>query len=69
LGYAVIAGIADAALHVNYAFLAATPANASVMDFLSPWPWYIPELIVAGLASLLLYYAPFLIWRRTRQAG
>ena len=29
------------------------------MDFLSPWPWYIPELVAIGLLSLLLYYVPF----------
>ena len=63
LGYALVAGVADAVLPVNYGFLAAKPANASVMDFLSPWPWYIPELIAIGLASLMLYYTPFLIWQ------
>ena len=63
LGYALIAGLADAALHLNYGFLAAKPANASVLDFLSPWPWYIPELVAIGILSLLVYYLPFLIWR------
>ena len=63
LGYALVAGIADFLLHTNYGFLAAKPSNASVMDFLSPWPWYIPELVGIGLLSLLVYYVPFLIWR------
>jgi hypothetical integral membrane protein (TIGR02206 family) len=64
--YALVAGLADAALHVNYGFLARKPANASVMDFLSPWPWYIPELVGIGILSLLIYYAPFLAMRRPR---
>ena len=64
--YALVAATADVALGVNYGFLAHKPVNASVMDFLSPWPWYIPELVGIGILSLLIYYAPFLIWRRAR---
>ena len=66
--YALVVGLADFALGVNYAFLAAKPANASVMDFLSPWPWYIPELVGIGLLSLLVYYAPFMVVRRRQSA-
>ena len=52
---------------VGYDFLAAKPAIAGVMDFLSPWPWYIPELAGIGILSLLVYYTPFWVmvsWRR-----
>jgi hypothetical integral membrane protein (TIGR02206 family) len=59
IGYALVAGTLDLLLGVNYGFLAAKPGIASVMDFLSPWPWYIPELVGVGLLSLLVYYAPF----------
>ncbi len=72
IGYAIVAAVADAALHVNYGFLAAKPVNASVLDFLSPWPWYIPELVAIGLVSLLVYYLPFLgidIWKRRALQG
>jgi hypothetical integral membrane protein (TIGR02206 family) len=65
LVYALVAGAADFLLRTNYGFLAAKPSNASVMDFLSPWPWYIPELMGIGLLSLLIYYVPFLILRQT----
>ena len=67
LGYALVAGVADFALGVDYGFLATKPSNASLIDFLSPWPWYIPELVVIGILSLLVYYAPFWArdaWRR-----
>ena len=67
LGYALVAGAADFALGTNYGFLRAKPANASLIDFLSPWPWYIPELVGIGIASMLVYYAPFWVrdgWRR-----
>jgi len=62
--YAMVAGTADFLLHTNYGFLAAKPTNASVMDFLSPWPWYIPELVAIGLLSLLIYYVPFIFLRQ-----
>jgi hypothetical integral membrane protein (TIGR02206 family) len=67
LGYALVAGAADFALGTDYGFLRAKPANASLIDFLSPWPWYIPELVGIGILSLLVYYAPFWlrdVWRR-----
>jgi hypothetical integral membrane protein (TIGR02206 family) len=66
LGYVLVAGIADFLLGTNYGFLAAKPPTASVMDFLSPWPWYIPELVAIGIASLLVYYMPFLVLDRFR---
>ena len=72
LGYVVVAAVADAMLHVNYGFLAAKPSNASVLDLLSPWPWYIPELVAIGLLSLLVYYLPFLgidMWKRRAHQG
>jgi len=67
LGYALVAGIADLLLGTNYGFLAAKPANPSLMDFLSSWPWYVPELVAIGILSLLIYYLPFWAmdaWRR-----
>ncbi len=64
--YVLVAGTADYLLGVNYGFLAAKPANASIMDFLSPWPWYIPELVAIGLASMLIYYAPWALLDRFR---
>jgi hypothetical integral membrane protein (TIGR02206 family) len=64
--YAGVAAAADFLLGTNYGFLRAKPANASILDFLSPWPWYIPELVLIGFASALLYYAPFFIADRLR---
>lgn len=59
LAYAAIAGAADFATGTNYGFLRAKPANASILDFMAPWPWYIPELVALGLLSMALYYVPF----------
>ncbi len=66
LFYVLVAAIADYLLGVNYGFLAAKPTVASLMDILSPWPWYIPELVLIGIVSLLLYYAPFFVWDALR---
>ena len=40
-------------------FLRAKPAGQNLLTLMSPWPWYIPELVAAGLVFVLLYYAPF----------
>ena len=66
-GYAAVAGFADFLLGTNYGFLRAKPANGSLLDFLSPWPWYIPELVLIGLVSVLVYYAPFYFRDRARR--
>ena len=70
LAYAGVAGTADFFLDTNYGFLRAKPANASLLDFLSPWPWYIPELVAIGLLSLAIYYVPFVIldWVRLKRS-
>ena len=59
LGYAAVAGFVDWQLGVNYGLLRAKPDNFSILDFLSPWPVYIPELVLIGILSVGLYYAPF----------
>ncbi len=57
--YVGVAALADWLVGVNYGFLRAKPAGQNLMSFLSPWPWYIPELVAIGTAFVLLYYAPF----------
>ena len=66
--YVGVAGLADSLLPVNYGFLAAKPATASIMDFLSPWPWYIPELVLIGILSLMIYYIPFAVMDGLKRA-
>jgi hypothetical integral membrane protein (TIGR02206 family) len=72
LFYAGIAGLFDWLLGANYAFLRAKPPFATVFNFMPNWPWYIPLLIVLGLLSTVIYYAPFFVWdliRRGRTDG
>ncbi|MEA3321786.1 MAG: TIGR02206 family membrane protein [Bacillota bacterium] len=45
----------------NYMFLAKKPTNASLIDFLGPYPWYILTLELVVLVIFFLLYAPFFI--------
>jgi hypothetical integral membrane protein (TIGR02206 family) len=66
LFYALVAGIADWLLGTNYAYLRAKPPGTTLLSFMSPWPWYIPELMAAAAVSLMIYYLPFAVldWSR-----
>ncbi len=64
--YAAAAGTADAVLRTNYGFLRAKPDHATLLDFLSPWPWYLPELAATAVLFMLLVYAPFFVSDRFR---
>lgn len=43
----------------NYMFLARKPGNASVIDFLGPYPWYIIGLETIALSLFILIYLVF----------
>ena len=66
--YVAIAAIADYALGTNYAFLRGKGDHVSLLTFLAPWPWYIAELVLIGLISVAVYYAPFFLLDRLRRA-
>ncbi len=68
LFYAAVAGLADCLLGTNYGFLRAKPPFHTVFDAMPAWPWYIPVLIVLGVLSTGVYYAPWFIADRIRQA-
>jgi hypothetical integral membrane protein (TIGR02206 family) len=67
LTYAATAALVDWAFKVNFGYLRAKPAQASVLDFLAPWPWYIGELIGIGLLSIFVFYTPWFIADRLRR--
>jgi hypothetical integral membrane protein (TIGR02206 family) len=69
LFYAFVVGIADWLLGTNYAFLRAKPPGTTLLSFMSPWPWYIPELMAAAALSLMIYYLPFAVldWSRRKR--
>lgn len=57
--YLAAAGLVDWLLGVNYGFLRAKPLGQNLLTLMSPWPWYIAELVAAGIGFVLLYYLPF----------
>jgi hypothetical integral membrane protein (TIGR02206 family) len=67
--YLGAAALVDWLLGLNYAFLRAKPLGQNLLTLMSPWPWYLPELVVAGLGFVLLYYLPFALvdWIRPHQ--
>jgi hypothetical integral membrane protein (TIGR02206 family) len=65
--YALVAGAADYALGTNYGFLRGKGDQVSLLSFLAPWPWYIGELVLIGILSVALYYAPFFISDRFKR--
>lgn len=66
LAYALVVGIMDWALGVNYGYLCQKPAHASLMDYMGPWPWYIGSLMGIGLLSFIIYYLPFILGGLTK---
>lgn len=67
--YLLAAAGIDLALGTDYGFLRAPAAQQSLFNFLSPWPYYIPELIALGFVSAAVYYAPWFIADRLRMAN
>ena len=59
---AVVIGAFDAIFGTNYFYLRQKPSNASLLDFLGPWPVYI---LVAEPLVLLLFWILWAPFRRT----
>lgn len=52
----------------NYLYTAGKLPTPSLLDLLSPWPYYIPEMIGLALLFCLLLYLPFALydWQHSR---
>ena len=59
--FALLVGTFDAIFHSNYMYLRSKPVNASLLDVLGPWPWYLLTTEGVALAMFGLLYLPF--WR------
>ncbi len=69
LGVAVAVFAMNILLGANYMYLCGPPTNASLIDYLGPYPWYLLPLALVATASILLWYTPWWIidrWGRGR---
>jgi hypothetical integral membrane protein (TIGR02206 family) len=58
--YMVAIFFLNRAIGSNYLFIAEKPPSPTLLDVLSPWPWYIPQLEILAFAILFILYLPFL---------
>lgn len=65
--FAAFVGTFDFIFKADYMYLRAKPSNASLLDFLGPWPWYLVGAEGVALVVFLLLYLPF--WRSQKRAG
>jgi hypothetical integral membrane protein (TIGR02206 family) len=56
--YVALIGIFDAVFGSNYMYLCQKPRNASLMDQMGPWPWYLVNCAAVGLAFFGLLWLP-----------
>ena len=50
-------------LDTNYMYLSAKPDAATIMDYMGPWPWYIPAMCMVMVGVCFLWYLPFVFLR------
>lgn len=66
--YLIVVFFINRSIGSNYLFTAQKPPSPTLMDALSPWPWYIPESEVLAFVIFFVLYLPFLIQdRRAKQ--
>ncbi|MFE8699227.1 TIGR02206 family membrane protein [Cytobacillus sp. FJAT-54145] len=64
---AVFAFIANIITGGNYMFLARKPTNASLLDYLGPYPTYILSLEVIAISLFVIMYLPFGLGERKKK--
>ncbi len=65
--YLVVTAGVDRLLNSNYGYLRAKPVQASLFDYLGPWPWYLVSLEALSLVLFVICYVPFAVLDRLRQ--
>jgi len=59
--YLVLVIPINIALGTNYLYMCEKPKEATLVDLLGPWPWYILGLEAIGTALFFLMYTPYLV--------
>jgi hypothetical integral membrane protein (TIGR02206 family) len=65
--YVLLTAAIDRLLHSNYGYLLAKPVQASLYDYLGPWPLYLVTLEALSLVLFFICYAPFALLDRLRR--
>jgi len=65
--YVAVTAAIDWLLDSNYGYLLRKPAQASLYDYLGPWPFYLLSLEALSLVLFLACYAPFALLDRLRR--
>jgi len=68
-GYVAVTAAIDWLLDSNYGYLRHKPVQASLYDYLGPWPFYLLSLEALSLVLFLACYAPFALRDRLRRAS
>ncbi len=62
--YAACIFFLNKSLSANYLYIMRKPENASLLDYLGPWPWYLFSVELVMIVSFYLLYSPFWLKRK-----
>jgi hypothetical integral membrane protein (TIGR02206 family) len=65
--YLATAMAANNVFKTNFGYLRSKPLHASILDYMAPRPFYIPELVLLAIVLCLLFYTPFFLHDHLRK--